>query len=492
MKRASNNTRVAISQLVLVVILTAVGVSGCYSLRSSSGGGQTHFSPPRNVQASDVAVPDGYRVEVVATGLTFPTGVAFDGEGVPHVVEAGYSYGEVWTTPRLLRIESGRSPRVIAQGERNGPWTGVVQAGEHFYIAEGGELQGGRILRVDSQGRVDVLIDSLPTMGDHHTNGPAIGPNGDIYFALGTATNSGVVGPDNAKYGWLKRKPDFHDVPCRDVRLTGETFASENVLSNSGEARTVAFAPFGRESSVRSVPGRVPCSGAILSISPNGGEPQLVAWGFRNPFGLAFSQGGELYVTENGYDDRGSRPVWGTADVLWAVKPNTWYGWPDFSAGLPLTDERFRPPGKPPLAFLLAEHPNEPPKPAAILGVHSSSNGLDFAPASFGYEGQAFVAQFGDQAPTVGKVLAPVGFKVVRVDVKTGAIQDFAANRGKTNGPASKIGGGGFERPVAVRFDPTGSAMYVVDFGVMLETKQGSVPQQGTGVLWKISRGAQP
>jgi glucose/arabinose dehydrogenase len=470
------------------LLIGSLLLASCYNLRPSNGGAQSEFSSPRKTQAADIAVPEGYRVELVAAGFTFPTGVAFDDEGTAYVVEAGYSYGEVWTTPRLLRIEPSGSFTTIAQGERNGPWNGVAYSSGHFYIAEGGELEGGRILRVDRQGRTETLLDSLPTVGDHHTNGPAIDNVGNVYFALGTATNSGVVGPDNAKYGWLKRKPDFHDVPCRDLRLRDETFSSVDVLSGKNEVRTAAFAPFGRGSPGETVTGRVPCSGAILRIAPQGGEPQLVAWGFRNPFGLAFSGSGQLYVTENGYDDRGSRPVWGTADVLWDVKPNTWYGWPDFSAGQPLTDERFRAPGKPPLEFLLAEHPNLPPAPAAVLGVHSSSNGLDFAPAAFGYEGQAFIAQFGDQAPTVGKVVSPVGFKVVRVDLQTGAIHDFAANRGKTNGPASKFGTEGFERPIAVRFHPRDASMYVVDFGVLRETKQGSVPEPGTGVLWKITR----
>jgi len=66
-------------------------------------------------------------------------------------------------------------------------------------------------------------------------------------------------------------------------------------------------------------------------------------------------------------------------------------------------------------------------------------------------------------------------------------IEDFAVNRGKTNGPASRLGTGGLERPVAVRFDPAGTSLYVVDFGVMT---MGASPQPrtGTGVLWRITR----
>ena len=65
---------------------------------------------------------------------------------------------------------------------------------------------------------------------------------------------------------------------------------------------------------------------------------KLVAWGFRNPFGLAFAPNGKLYVTDNGYDDRGSRPVWGTGDPMFEVHTGTWYGWPDFASGIRLDD----------------------------------------------------------------------------------------------------------------------------------------------------------
>ena len=89
------------------------------------------------------ALPAGYRIEPVATGLTFPTGVAFDEQGQPVVTEAGYSYGEDWTTPRLVRITAGGQQEVIAEGGRNGPWNGVAAVGNVFYVSEGGELKAG-------------------------------------------------------------------------------------------------------------------------------------------------------------------------------------------------------------------------------------------------------------------------------------------------------------------------------------------------------------
>lgn len=476
----------------LAIGFAVATLAGCYMMRPSSGGGQTAFTPPRAVDARDVALPAGYRIEAVATGLTFPTGVAFDDQGTPHVIEAGYAYGEAWTAPRLLRIDADGNTHELARGGKNGPWNGIAYAKGNFYIAEGGQMEGGRILRIAPDGSIAPLIGNLPGKGDHHTNGPAVGPDGKIYFGQGTATNSGVVGEDSAQFGWLKRFPDFHDTPCRDITLAGKNFETQDARKPDGGARvsTGAFSPYGTPTTPgQIVRGRLPCTGAIMRINPDGSGLELVAWGFRNPFGLAFAPDGQLYATDNGYDERGSRPVWGAGEHLWRVTPGAWYGWPDFSGNLRLDREHFDPPTGPQPELLLQQHPGTPPKPVAALGVHASSNGLDFSrSAAFGHVGHAFIAEFGDMAPKTGKSLHPVGFRVVRVDVGNGGIEDFAVNKGAEGGPASKFGKSGLERPVAVRFDPSGKALYVVDFGVMLVDAKGPKPQERTGVLWKITR----
>ncbi len=273
--------------------------------------------------------------------------------------------------------------------------------------------------------------------------------------------------------------------------MRGENYRTNDFLKGEGEVATGPFAPFGiSRAKGEIIKGHIPCNGAVLKINPDGNNLELVAWGFRNPFGLAFSPDGKLFITDNGYDERGSRPVFGAGDPLWEVREGTWYGWPDYSAGLRLDEgNQFKPFLQEKPRLLLAEYPNHPPNPAAILPVHSSADGFDFSRnEQFGHRGEAFIALFGDQSPTTGKALGPVGFKVVRVDVQTGVIHEFAANKGKKNGPASATGNGGLERPVAARFDPSGKALYVVDFGILKETEEGSQPQQKTGVLWRIWR----
>ena len=489
-RRATALPGVRVAALLCEVVLMMLTLTGCYRLMSSQGGGQTSFDRPREVDPADVALPEGYRIEAVATGLTFPTGVAFDDEGRVFVTEAGYSYGGFEGTPRLLRVGPDGSAAEVASGT-NPPWNGVTYYENAFYVA-GGHARPGQVLRVTPEGAVTPILEGLPSLGDHHTNGPIVGPDGWLYFGQGTATNSAVVGLDSYRFGWLDDDPGFHDVPCRDVTLTGRNYRTRNPLTpEEDEAVTGTFMPFGEAAdSGQVIPGEARCGGAVFRIAPEGGELELVAWGFRNPFGLAFSPEGQLYATDNGYDVRGSRPVFGTGDYLWAVEPGTWYGWPDFAGGVPLTE--FKPPGERAPRFVLAEHPNEPPRPVALLGVHSSSNGLDFSrSAAFGYAGDAFIAQFGDMAPQVGKVLGPVGYQLVRVDVGEGVVYGFAENR-QGGGPASKVGGGGFERPVAARFSPDGAALYVVDFGVMTIGERGPEPRPETGVLWRITREEQP
>lgn len=469
-------------------------LSGCFVLAPSKGGGQTSFQAPRRITIEDIAVPGGYEVAAVATELTFPTAIIFDDAGGIYVVESGYAYGEVFMAPRLLRLHAGGKTTLVAIGEKGtGPWTGGAYHAGRFYVTDGGHP--GRILRIAKSGAIEVLVTGMPSRGDHHTNAPVIGPDGLLYFAQGTITNSGVVGTDNHAFGWLARQPSLHDVPCRDIRITGAVFESDNPLAEPGaRAATAPFMPFGVSAPPdRIIRGEVPCSGAVMRVAIEGGKPELVAWGLRNPFGLRFGADGKLYVTENGFDDRGSRPVFGASDNLWAIDvtgPVRWFGWPDFSGGLPVTGPGFKPPHGPRRpAFILAEHPEMPPKPLAQFGVHSSANGFDFSTnEAFGYTGEAFVALFGDMAPDVGKVMAPVGFRVMRVDMKTGHLEEFMTNHGDETAPASFLGRGGIERPVDVKFDPRGESLYVVDFGVMTVDGEGAHPRPMTGVLWKVGK----
>lgn len=499
----------------------------CYAVRPARGGGETGpGDQARAYSPEDIALPAGYRIEAVATGLTYPTAIVFDDTGALYVVESGYAYGEAYLASRLLKV---LGPNLIASvatsPDSNGPWTGAVYVpGESgkgqgsFYLAEGGHKKGGRILRVGADGSIQPLVENLPSFGDHHTNGPVLGPDGMIYFSQGTATNSGVVGEDNAEFGWLKDHPEFHDTPCQDLALSGVNYRSKDARGGQGEAETGAFSAYGTKTSEgQIIAGEIPCNGAIMRIPKTGsrahpgpndaalGKLELVAWGFRNPFALAFAPDGRLFAIDNGYDERGSRPIWGAGELVWEVRQGRWYGWPDYSGDKSVDHSEFTPPHgerplrllkKPPGPWLATQAavgktvpeaiPESPPVPAAILPVHASADGMDFSTSEgFGYKGQAFVAEFGDMAPEAGKVLEPVGFKIARVDLSRGVAEDFAVNR-KGAGPASRLGARGLERPVSVRFSPDGNSLYVADFGQLTVDAKGSHARERTGAIWRI------
>jgi glucose/arabinose dehydrogenase len=143
---------------------------------------------------------------------------------------------------------------------------------------------------------------------------------------------------------------------------------------------------------------------------------------------------------------------------------------------------------------VLAEHPDpQPPKPFVSFESHAATNGVDFCrDAAFGFPGDAFVALFGGLAPvTTARLAAPVGFKVVHVDMRARQIVDFAVNR--ITGLASKLPQAGFERRSHCQFGPDG-ALYVVDWGeihIASERSRVRMPL-GTGTLWHIRRTGGP
>src|SRR5690606_11478910 len=99
----------------LMLLIALPALYGCYGIRPSQGGGEAKTSE-RNINPKDIVLPIGYEIEAVATDLTFPTGIAFDGEGLVYVVESGYAYGETWTEPRLLKIESSGKASIVVTG----------------------------------------------------------------------------------------------------------------------------------------------------------------------------------------------------------------------------------------------------------------------------------------------------------------------------------------------------------------------------------------
>lgn len=424
----------------------------------------------------DYSLEEGYRLEKVVDRLTFPTVLTFDDKGNMYVAEAGYAYGATPGEGRILKFATNGKMTEVARGFR-GPVTGLTWFEGNFFVAEGGfgkksSLGCGKIIRLYPDGQRKAIVSGLRTCGDHFTGDIKVGPDKKLYFTVGTATNSAVVGPDNES--WLKRDPKFHDTPARDYVLYGRNFASKNPLTPNEEelVETGAFKPFGVPSKEGEViKGDLYANGVVYRCDMDGSKLQIYADGLRNPFGLGFSPfNGKLYLTDNGADDRGSRPINKDWDNLWEVKRKGWYGWPDFFSGLPATDPHFHVEGKPKPSFLIKNHPRIAGQPVVRFEPHSSSNKFSFSTnKGFGYVGEIFVGQ-------LGAMDGKSGLKVVRVNLKTGQIRDFYVNQKGLNIQDAP------KRPVGAIFNPSGDALYVVDFGNMGPREKSA----GTGSVWRI------
>jgi glucose/arabinose dehydrogenase len=470
---------------------------------------------------------EGYRIEKVADGLNFPTGLAWDDQGRMYVAEAsGALYPEQKAPIRILRVEQGSVTPVVDLTNK-GVMTAVVgltwHDGAFYFTHRDGDSLTGAVSRATPDGQVSKVFDGIiDSQAEHQINDIQVGPGGRMYVSVGPAGNAGVVGPSIAP--WVMKSPRLHATPCQDIVLTGRNFQSPNFMTKNDKkdmALTGAYVPFGTETRPGQViKGTNKCGGSILTFDPDNAEQTLqpYAWGFRNLIGLAWDKRtGEMYAAQNGYDIRGSRPVQDEGDPVYRIKQGAWYGVPDFSAQLkPLTNSQFEPPkkfqskvfvdGKPvgkTLDFVIDHKASglTPPDPSLLVSLHpfnSSPSMLDVVPESWGdLAGQLIVAEWGDLAPPTNPVRGkkPAGFRVVRVDPKTGEIAPFVWN--SKPGPASEQGakGLGLEHPFNVKFGPDG-ALYVVDYGEVqidksLKKEQNKPPYReipGTGAIWKVTK----
>jgi glucose/arabinose dehydrogenase len=467
-----------------------------------------------------IQVPEGYKVEKVADGLTFPTSATWDDQGNMYVVEAGGAFLPEQMGPmRIMQLKEDGTKEEVVNLSQEGVKPAVVAVLWHdgwFYFTHRAEDATGAVSRVNKEGQMELLFKGIiDSQAEHQINDIRVGPDGMMYVAVGLAGNAGVIDPSVAPF--VKRNPEVRPTPCQDIVLVGRNYKTPDFRTEEegDSVMTGAYVPFGEETHPGQViKGVTLCGGSILKFDPNNAMGTITthAWGFRNLIGLAWDSRGEMYAAENGYDVRGSRPVKDDIDATLRVHEGMWYGVPDFSAGRePLTDPKFEVPdslqagifidgefiGKD-LGFVIDHEASglTPPDPSVVIGRHefnSSPSFLDVAPAGWGdWADHAFIAEWGDLAPPTNPLRGEshAGFQIVRVDPASGELVTFAENMG--GGPASEQGmqGKGLDRPFDVKFGPDG-AMYIVDYGVVeIDMSQAPPydPKEETGIVWKISK----
>ncbi len=423
----------------------------------------------------DMPLDSNIKKVLVADGFSFPTSICFDTGGTAYVAESGLPWDGAPGGGRVFRLGPDGQKQLLADGLRQ-PVNGLCWHEDGIIVSEGG--YPGRISKLYPDGSIAIILDGLPGMGNYHTNMVAVGQDGKLYFSQGALTNLGVIGLDAYQLGWLGHLPHNCDIPGYPVTLVGQAFETPDPLSAQKDARalTGAFAPFGsvHPPGTRLAPA-LPCTASIMRCNPDGSGLELVAWGIRNAYGLAFLPDGRLIATDQGSDDRGSRPIGHVPELLFEIKQGAWYGWPDYIGGIPVTDQRFLPSRGAAPDFVLAHHEELPPpeKPLLKLPANSAATKFDVLPSTHPkYPGHIILALFGDEKP----MTAPAGFKsgrnISRIDPHNWS-----------NHPLPDLD---LDRPIDVKYNATDDSVWIVDFGVFEMSERGVDAKKESGKVWKV------
>jgi len=463
-------------------------------------GEEVSFNPGNG---EDIVVPDGFKVSVFASGLNFPTGIAFRGDShhfEVYALESGVfptsrcNDGVAWQSKGLpgnpftadirvfdqnakLRRTLGKPTNALT-GTPNAFSTGGVVDIAFEHGSAGGRLfatdnasDGGRIVTVDpTTGKVVPLITGLPA----GPTGQLAFRDGWIYWGAGSTTNSGVVSKaDGGPFG----QPD---VPCQDITL------SQNLFDSGGGISTSGYSQFGHTNSGGAVAaffnantGKVRqgvCNGAVLRAplaNTNAIEP--FSWGYRNGYAIRFAPyehpfAGGMLVGENGADDAGARPANNAPDSLHLARQNSdgspdYHGWPDRYGFLPASQAVFNPTGGPAEDLCVFDAINPPSNctPASLAQILSEYVPLRDVLASPPQPITAPLAIEAAHSSFTAIDFVPSSF--VRGPVQQGAALyslegDFGFSPANATAPAPEVGhevkllkfAGGWGRPLALNF----------------------------------------
>jgi glucose/arabinose dehydrogenase len=378
-------------------------------------------------------VPEGFSVELVASGLENPRVIRFAPNGDLFVAnsEAGqvlvFHWPEGAEEPeKHVFVDKLNQPYGIAfypPGD-NPEWVYIGESdGLKRFPYKSGDLE----LAEDVE--EEVLLQGVPAER-HWTRDIAFSPEGDkLYYAVGSGSNIGLDStmeptPEGGLDAWIADHP------------LGAAWG--------GEERRAT----------------------VLAFDPKAADPtafaeseEIFATGLRNCSGMTIQPAtGELWCVVNERDELGDNIPF---DYATAVAEGKFYGWPWYYIG-DNPDPRW------------AETPREDladdvTVPDVLFQSHSAPLNITFYEADqFGpeFKGDAFVAMHGSWNRNTR-----TGYKVVRLDIDengepTGTYEDFMT--GFVTDDASVWG-----RPVGIAVGPDGS-LYV--------------SEDASGTIWKISK----
>jgi glucose/arabinose dehydrogenase len=324
-------------------------------------------------------VPDGFAVQVFATGFKRPRTLRVAPNGDIFLSESG--------TGRVLVFPASASgtpakPEVFAENlDRPYGIAFVPPANPHYvYVAAANQVvrYPYRSGALKAAAPAEVVIDNIPTKR-HWTRDLAVSRDGQrLFLSVGSASNLGVGG-----------MPEMTPEQIREHEKTHGRGAAWGEEENRGVVRV---------------------------FEPAGKGVRNYATGLRNCSGLAMQPGSDnLWCVVNERDHLGPQVP---PDYLTRVEEGAFYGWPWYYMG----DRE-----DPALKGKRPDLKGQARPPEVLIQAHSSALSVvfyDHAAFPADYRGNAFVALHGSHSRP-----DRTGYKVIRVRMKngqpTGEYEDF-------------------------------------------------------------------
>ena len=414
------NRRVACTAIAAVVLLAGCGGN---PPPPEYGASPTLPEPQRGLLPSMViadpgewgdrrpVVPDGYRIDAIATGLLIPRQTLVLPNGDILVAE-----GRGGNAPKL-------KPKDVVAGPIKSAGTTSVESGNRLTLLRDADGDGTYELQT-------VFAENLDA-----PYGLAL-VDGSLYVA-----NQGAL----VRFDYTEGQTRASAEPVEVTKLPSEINHHWTKAMTASPDGRFLYVGIGSNSNIteRGMTAEVDRA-MVWRIDPQTGMHSPYATGLRNPTALAIQPGtDQLWAVVNERDELGPNLV---PDYLTSVREGGFYGWP-YSYWGGNVDPRVMPQDPEKVAAAIV--------PDYALGSHVAALGLDFSTPAMGaaFAEGAFVGEHGSWNRS-----EPVGYKVVFVPFRNGRPAgdpvDFVTG--------FRVDGKTYGRPVGVTVDPRG-ALIVAD-----------------------------
>lgn len=168
---------------------------------------------------------------------------------------------------------------------------------------------------------IEKIVDNIPSGGNNIKRNLVSNEN-ELLLTIPSISNSGIAeGNEYDKY------------PI-NVELSGQ---------NYGEMLTGAFKAYGEKSfEGEKIKKAKIGNAAVYKIDLKNNSINLFASGIRGITGIDYDSNNNIKAIFSGMKNEGVRPVNRDKDYIYELQENTWYGWPDYSGGDPISSPRFK------------------------------------------------------------------------------------------------------------------------------------------------------